>query len=371
MKPSLLLLLACCIVGCTKLPFTDRFEPAPLHERRAGLYAQDFRRQRSLFTQATVLLEEQPTSAAPYAQFARIYMAEARVTGEHPYYYPLALNALDHGLHVQPHNAELEMLRTSVLLSLHHFAEAKELATELLARVPNTAVVYGMLVDAHVELGELDQAIAAADQMMRLRPGLEAYARVSHLREIHGDTLGAIHAMKMAVQSGLPGTDDAAWTRTTFGTLLANAGRIQEAKVQFELARLERPNYPFALAGLARLQFAAHDLSGAKALLDSAIMLIPEVSFYDDLAAIAHEEGNKAEEVRILHMIETMLDEDEQAGHRNDAERAMIYARHMYKLDEAYTRARREMSIRPKNRTAQQALAFVQQRMREHDGASL
>ncbi len=360
MKPFLLTILLIAAIGCSKLPFADSYTPAELHARKSGLYEQDFRAQQKKYAAAVALLNVRPTDVKPYAELATIYMAEARVTGDHPYYYPVALSAIDEGLRHHEHSEELLMLKTSVLLSLHHFAEARTLATELTTRAPNAAPVYGMLVDANVELGYYDQAIRAADKMMSIRPGLEAYARVSHLREIHGDTVGALEAMKMAVQAGLPGTDEAAWTRTTYGTLLFTAGMNVQAEEQFMLARLERNNYPFALAGLARLRRASHDYTAARALLDSAFAMIPEVSFLEEKAGIAAEQGSKAEEMDLLARIEVMLDEDESAGHKNDAERAVIYAKHHYKLDEALRHAQLELSTRPKNKTAQQALALVQ-----------
>ncbi|MBS1560953.1 MAG: hypothetical protein JSS89_05065 [Bacteroidetes bacterium] len=360
MKFLLLSFVAIASIGCSKLPFVDTYTPAPLHARKSGLYEQDFRAQQRKYAAAVAMLKERPSDVKAYAALATIYMTEARITGEHPYYYPVALNAIDHGLMQHAHDEELLMLKTSVLLSLHHFAEARALATDLITRAPNAAPVYGMLVDANVELGYYDQAIRAADKMMSIRPGLESYARVSHLREIHGDTLGALEAMKMAVQAGMPGTDDAAWTRTTYGSLLFAMGKHAEAEEQFQLARLERYNYPFALAGLARLRRASHNYDAARALLDTAIAMIPEVSFMEEKAGIAADQGNKAEEMALLAEIERMLDEDEAAGHKNDAERAMIYARHGYKLDDARRHAEQEYATRPKNKTAQQALAMVQ-----------
>lgn len=361
MKPFLLTILVLTAIGCSKNPFSDVYKPAELHARKSGLYEQDFRMQQQKYAAAVALLEERPNDVKPYAELAKIYMTEARVTGEHPYYYPVAIHAIDHGLKHHEHDAELLMLKTSVLLSLHHFAEARTLATDLVTRAPNTAPIYGMLVDANVELGYYDQAIRAADKMMSIRPGLESYARVSHLREIHGDTVGALEAMKMAVQAGMPGTDEAAWTRSTYGTLLFNAGMHAQAEEQFMLARLERNNYPFALAGLARLRRASKDYTSARALLDSAFAMMPEVSFLEEKAMVAADQGSKAEEMALLAQIETMLNEDEAAGHNNDAERAVIYAKHGYKLDDALKHAQREVSMRPKNKTAQQALAMVQQ----------
>ncbi len=286
------------------------------------------------FEAACNQLKQGSETARPYADLAKVYMYEARVTGEHPYYFPAAIDALDHGLKSNDGDLELLMLKTSVLLSLHQFAEARELAIDLCAKMPRVAPVFGMLCDANVELGNYEEAVRAADSMISIRPGLESYARVSHLREIYGDMQGALDAMKMAVQAGLPGTEDAAWTRTTYGNLLINAGRMGEAEQQFHIARMERLNYPFALAGIARIRHAQKNYDAAMRILDSAFAKVPEVSFVEEMAEIEAERGNRAEVIKLLARIETMLDEDEAAGHANHGDRALIYAKHNYKLSE-------------------------------------
>lgn len=162
-------------------------------------------------------------------------MSEARTTGEHPYYYPAAMKALDAALALDAKNVESAMLRTSVLLSLHHFGEAREAAARLAVEFPAIAAVFGMKCDAEVELGNYQAAVAAVDKMMSLRPSAarELCPHLIILREIHGDPDGAVEAINMAVKAGMPGTEDAAWTRTTLGTLYLHRGKVTEAGQEF------------------------------------------------------------------------------------------------------------------------------------------
>ncbi len=360
MKLALTTILCCVVLcACTKLSIGDDYTPAQLKPRQQGLYAQDFASQQKKFNEAASKIKQSPDEPGVYSALAKVYMYEARVTGEHPYYYPAALTALDVALDKNSKDLEALTLKTSVLLSLHRFAEARELAERLTVDVAGTSAAYGMLCDANVELGRYDEAVAAADRMMAMRPGLEAYARVSYLREIHGDNEGALEAMRMAVKAGLPGTEDAAWTRTTFGNVLFNQGMIAEAEVQYQLARMERENYPFALAGIASVRQSQQQFDEALTLLDTALAMVPEVSFVEKKAEIQQERGDVEGMKASLAIIEQMMNEDEQAGHVNHSDRALLYAKFNYKSDVALAHARKDIATRPDNITSQYAMAYT------------
>jgi tetratricopeptide (TPR) repeat protein len=337
----------------TKLPY----RPAELLSRVNNLYPKEFQAQELKFKTAVTALNSTAKNTKALLQLASVYMQEARVTGNHPYYYPATLNALDECLRIDVENPEARLLRTSVLLSQHRFQEALQSAKDLTNNGVRTA--YGMLCDAHVEMGNYSDAINAVDAMMANRPGLEAYSRVSYLREIYGDMQGALQAMKMAVAAGLPGTHEAAWTRTTYGGLLLQNGNIEEAKKQFQIAMLERSRFPFALAGIASVFKAQRKYSEAMLYLDSAVALMPEVAFVEVQAEIEFERGNTQAAMKHVEAIEAMLDEDEASGHHNKADRALIYAKFNYKLNEALRLAKQEITERPKNITTQYAMAFT------------
>ncbi len=360
MKTLILIIsLSLTIASCNKITESKSFVLPVLKERKAGLYAQDFASQQKKYNEAVAKIKEKPNETKAYCALAKILMYEARVTGEHPYYYPAALTCLEEAISKDKENPEALILKTSVLLSLHHFGEAKLLAQRISNTTIGAASVYGMLCDANVELGNYTEAVQAVDKMMNLRPGLEAYARASYLREITGDNEGAIEAMKMAVQAGLPGTEDAAWTRVTLGNIYYHQGKITEAEGQYEMARLERKNYPFAMAGLAMVYKTQKRFDEALLLLDTAVTMIPEVAFLEKKAEVQQELGNKKAVDSLLAIIQTMMNEDEQAGHINHAERAILYSKHNYKNADALHHAEIEIKERPDNITAQYAMAYA------------
>lgn len=304
-------------------------------------------------------LIKKPNEVKPRLQIATIYIAEARITGEHPYYYPAIHKILDGVLSIDPKNFEATVLKASVNLSQHKFAEAKELAEKAKVINPNNAYVYGILVDANVELGNYKEAIAASDKMQSLKPSLEAYSRASYLREIHGDYKGAIEAMKLAVEAGLPGSEPQCWSRNTLADLYMKTGETGKAKEQYKINLALRPSYAFSMAGLAKVEEKKKNYTKALQLLDSAAAIIPEFSFYELMGDIYAAQGDQAKAKATYEKVKTMLDEDEASGHSVALEKAKLYTK-LNNFDEAEKYAMLEYKIRPNNIDVAKELAWVQ-----------
>jgi tetratricopeptide (TPR) repeat protein len=105
--------------------------------------------------------------------------------------------------------------------------------------------------------------------MVDLRPDSSSYACVSYLRSLHGDTEGAIHAMTAAVKAANPNDPEgAAWCRVQLGNELMDAGKLEEAEREFDIALQIFPNHSLALESKARAREAAGDLDGAIAIYE-------------------------------------------------------------------------------------------------------
>ena len=164
-------------------------------------------------------IDKMPNSSDGYNQLAAAYMQKARETANFDYN-ASADDALTRSLAVEPDNYDALKLRSKLQLTYHRFADALETAR----RAQNVRVddhdVWGQITDALVELGEYTAAVRAAQKMVDLRPDSSAYARVSYLRELHGDTNGAIQAMTAAVKAANPNDPEGvAWCRTQSAVL--------------------------------------------------------------------------------------------------------------------------------------------------------
>ena len=159
-----------------------------------------------------------PDVVKNYVELAQVMMQRARVTADEARYIPEAHDLLDEALRRDPDDYHALVLKASLLNTLHRFEEARTLAEELIARHEGHLYNYGTLVDALVELGEYEKAVEVCDKMLSLRPDLASYARASYLRQLHGDTDGAIEAMRMAADAGATGREGRAWALYQLGT---------------------------------------------------------------------------------------------------------------------------------------------------------
>ena len=357
---SLTTLSACNNKPVVEMPATTSavFTIPELKARPANLGAREFGLISKKAGELQARLKNNSTDTEALVLLARLYMTEARITGDHPYYYPASEKLLDRALSIDANYLPALLAKGSVLLSLHRFTDALEIGKRAAATAPGEATAQGILCDANVELGNYPEAVRAADRMVELRPDLLSYSRVSYLRELFGDDQGAIDAMKLAVQAGVPSYEETAWARFTLGNLLLQKGDTKGAADAYRMAIAERDGYPFALGGLARISAAAGRTDEAMRMLDSAIDIMPEYSFVELKAEILRASGNSAAADSLIAEVEGMLGEDEQAGHSVDLAYALLYNTHNVKAAEALARSQKEVALRPENMEAQHAMAL-------------
>lgn len=305
-----------------------------------------------------------PNDTKSRLQIVTIFMTEVRITGQSAYYYPVILKMLDGILSLDPKNFEATVYKSSVMMSLHQFAEAKEIAEKAKALNPDNAYVYGMLVDANVELGNYQEAIAMSDKMQSIKPSLEAYSRASYLREIFGDYPGAIQAMKLAVAAGVPGSESGEWSRVALGDLYLNTGHLDSAQMLYETALQVRPNFPNAEIGLAKVERARKNYDAAIKHTENAIRIVSEAPYVSLLGELYQLKGDKNKADEISNDVIKLLEKGEKeqqtsiAKHNGNRELANAYL-NANKLDKAMEYAQNDLKIRPTNIDANELVAWI------------
>ena len=310
-------------------------------------------------------LRRDPNDQKSRLLLAEAYMQEGRVTGNHPYYDAAAMQLLQQVLKTDPENFEALCCQASLSLTQHHFSQGLALAEQAQAINPQSGYVYGLLTDANVELGRYDQAVQTADKMNQLRPDLTAYARVSYLREIYGDVPGAIQAMDMAVKAGYNGLEQTEWSRVALGHLYEVSGHLDQAEGYYQQALAMRPNYAYALAGLARVAAARHDYPTAIKNLNLARATVKDYAFTDELVDVyrlnhqpAEADKMARESVAMLAEAAQQANDNEDLGHYTDRELAYAYLK-TNELDKALEHAKIEYARRPDNIDVNETLAWV------------
>jgi tetratricopeptide (TPR) repeat protein len=338
----------------------------PLKERTASLatgneYATTKKKADALLA----LIKKNPGDTKAKLELASLYIQEGRITGDHVYYDVAAMQLANDVLKTDSNNFEALVFKGTLYLSQHHFADGLAIAQHVQRVNPYNSFVYGMLVDANVELGNYDEAVKNSDRMVSIRPDIRSYSRISYLREIYGDYAGAIDAMKLAVSAGYPGDEGTAWTRVHLAQLYENTGDILNAKMHYTIALQERPDYAYAYAGLARIARAEKNYPLAINYELKADSLVVDYAFKDELTDLYLLSGDKDKSQEMAEKVVAQLSKDAQKGvqdasigHYSDRELAYAYLK-VNDADKALEHALMEYNRRPDNIDVNETLAWV------------
>ncbi len=320
-------------------------------------------------------LRNNPNNSKVKKQLAMAYIQESRVTGNHGYYDKAAMELIDEVLKENATDYEALCAKATILLSQHHFADALEIGNKVIKENEYSAYGYGIVTDANVELGKYDDAIKSADKMVSVRPDIRSYSRVSYLREIFGDTDGAIEAMQMAVDAGLPGAEQTEWARVYVGHLYEMKGDVNKASEFYQTSLYHRPQYAYALAGMGRVAKARKNYTEAVNFFTAAKFNVPDYSFYDELGEVSsnmlkpNDARNEWNEAIDMLAVGNGKEGDTGHGHYSDRELALLYLK-TYQYDLALQHALTEYARRPDNIDVNQTLAWVRYRRGEYRDAN-
>jgi len=210
----------------------------------------------------------------PFEQLGWAYVQKARASFDQGFY-KLAEQCAECIASQRPDSPEALLLKGYVLCNLHCFKEAEAIARPL-CEARSAPFDYGLLGDALMEQGRLNEAIDAYQQMVDLKPGPQAYTRIAHVRWLKGDLEGAIEMMRKA--AGAMGTRDAesaAWAYSRLALYELQAGSMQIADRACEAALNLQRDYAPALMVRARISLAQNRNEQAAQLMQRAATINP------------------------------------------------------------------------------------------------
>lgn len=342
-----------------KKPEAARPIPELSNRTGTGSASAEFLNTRHAFEYYRAEIRKEPKVVKNYVQLAQLFLQEARVTGRHHEYIPKAQTLLADALALDAKDFEALVTQASLLMTLHKFEEAKTLAEQAIAMAPHNAISHGILSDALLELGDYEQAVRMCDKMLGIRPDLRSYSRAAYLRELHGDLAGAQQVMKLASDAGMTGHENRAWTLYQLGKLYFAEGKLDTAAFIFNGILAERPNYAYALAGLAQINLARKNYPEAIGSLKQIYGETPDHAFLEQLVEAYHLAGELAEAEKMTKLALEAYAQHEQDGWEVDLEYARFCLNYELNLKEALTRAEREYQRRPNNLDAQEIYAVA------------
>lgn len=348
----------------TMVAVKQGFQIPPLLEREKDLSYDEFLKIKEKFNKLSFEAEIEKTKIESLIKLSEIYIYEARVTGEHPYYYNAALVTLNETLKdsskmtPDQHFTAL-FYKSTVQLSQHKFNDALATGKQALALNNTNSGIYGVLVDANVEIGNYEEAVKNCDKMISIRPDLRSYSRISYLREIYGDMKGSIKSMEQAIEAGAPYSEYKCWTIVTMGKMLENHNQLDSAMAYYQFSAKERANYPFGIAGMASVEGKLGNYKKADSLYTIALNAVPEISFIIDQAKLYQKQGKNDQVKRLIPKIESMFQEDIESGHNVNMEYAFFLLDFKKDSKRALELGLKEYKLRPNNIDVNRLLAFA------------
>lgn len=330
-------------------------------------------------------LRKMPADKQSNIELAQAYLLEAQQSLQETYYLPKAQMRIDNVLAEESNNFEALALQASLYNTLHQFEKTRAIAEALIERSQSKAYVYGILIDALVELGEYEEAVRRSDEMMQLRPGLSSYSRVSYLRELYGDTKGAIQAMELAAEAGVTGEAERSWALYQLGQLYLGKNDIDTAAYIFEGILDETPYYAYAMGGMAQVALLRGRLEEAIKLFDEAYAFVPADAFLEgqlEAYTLLNDEEKIAE---LVGRLDKSYLEADAMGENVRMEYADFLADYDMNLKEALDLAKLEYQRRPnhlhaletyawalhKNGRSSEAIPYIEQAMRLETGDAM
>jgi tetratricopeptide (TPR) repeat protein len=239
-------------------------------------------------------LELVPGKWTAWSDLGMVYVQQARLNAD-PGLYARAEGAFAESLRLRPEDNDGALTGQATLAAaLHDFARALELTDRALAINDFNATTYAARVDALVELGRYDEAETAAQRLLDLRPGIDAFSRASYVLELRGETERATELMQAALDSAVSPADQA-FAHHQLGELAWNTGDLDRARRSYDAGIDVAPDYLPNLVSRARLLYADGDPAAA----------------IGDLAAVAERQPQP------FHLLE--LGETLQADGQDDA----------------------------------------------------
>jgi tetratricopeptide (TPR) repeat protein len=292
-----------------------------------------------------------PTDFVSATQWGLREIDLGRTTGDVTSYLR-AEAAFDAALRTFADNPAAISYKGSVLISLHRFADARDLAKGVLAKQPNDPVALATLGDASLELGDVATAQASYEHVNVLVPSAATLVRLAHLAFVKGDTTTAVTdaraAIPLSAQEGAEG-ERAAWYQFQLGETLIATGDAAGATVAYRAAVAADPNSYWAHSGLSRALAGSGDLDGAISEVTAAIGIVPLPDFLarrGDLYAIRHAPGDAPKALRDYALVEAEAKLAGAASYVYDRTLVLYLANHGLDPARALSLATAELAIR-------------------------
>ncbi|MFJ2443063.1 tetratricopeptide repeat protein [Streptomyces sp. NPDC087658] len=238
-------------------------------------------------------LRRLPEDAPGWASLGMAYVQQARTTAD-PATYDKAESALRTSLKVQPRDNYAAQTGMGALAAARHdFAAALDWGRRAVATNPAGSGAYGVLADAHTQLGQYEASYQDVQRMIDLRPDTASLARASYTWELRGDIARARALMERALNDA-PTPGDQAFTHAHLATLAVESGDARTGLREAEYGLRANPRDPQLLEARARAHSALGDSRRAVADYTAAVAITPLPQYVLGLGELQQSLGHTA-----------------------------------------------------------------------------
>ena len=293
-------------------------------------------------------IRQNSKDAVSYTILGDLYIRQARETGDVGSY-QRAEAALLQALDLLPGYSPAGASLASVHYAQHNFDQALDLAEQVYESNPTNTSALVIMGDAHLSLGNYQQAEAIYRELEETDATPPVLARLAHLKELEGNPKGALHLLRRAAGDALRsgGTrESVAWYLLRVADIYFNMGEIKDSGAYYEASLRVFENYHLALAGLGKVRAAQGKYDEAIDYYQRAINIVPQPDFLaalGDIYMLTNQPDEAQLQYKTVEYIGKLAALNEQIYNR---QLANFYSDHDLHLEEALQLALAELESR-------------------------
>jgi len=302
-----------------------------------------------------------PDDADAWRMLAGAYVARAVATGDGGDY-DRGWKTLDKADALFPGDPRVLQARADLLLSRHHFREARLTAEQGLAANPQNEDLLAIAGDGALETGDLDAATAYYRKLRTLSIRLTTFARLAHVAEMRGNLDEASEMLQKALQSGYENASlpqARAWCRAVLGEVELHRGHNDLARKQYELGLQESPNHLLVLEHFGELEQAEGHLDAAEALFRKILAQKEDPKAELRVAALLEQRGKKLEAAKYREAALRFYRRAVASGNEGYLRPLAVFELSAGNFDKAESLQARDVALRP-TAEARGILQFIQ-----------
>jgi tetratricopeptide (TPR) repeat protein len=294
-------------------------------------------------------LQQTPRSDTAWTYLGDLFDLKGRQTGDLSNY-AAARDAYTKAVEISVTSPTARLGLARINVTLHDFQAALLAATNVLESTPAASAALAIMFDSAYELGDLDIARNALDQLKARSASPAVMVREARMAFVMGDTATAVSLSARAAETAESQGDtnaSVAFYRYAAGEYALLSGDPAAAAAAYRSALELLPGYALAIAGEGRAAVAQGDLDGAIGFLEAATSAVPRpdhVALLGDLYAMAGRSADAEGQYATVEFIHDLAAQD--GAQVYDREYANFLSDHSRDGAQALALAQAEADIR-------------------------